>query len=138
MFEGLHTASKPYDKRILLNPVRIGETMQLSNVFYEVDSWALKKESISELDRLYRLLKENPDIIVEVAGFTDSTGTVSYNQTLSERRAQAVVKWLTEKGIEGARLKSQGYGSASPIGDNITFEGRKLNRRTEVRVIGKK
>lgn len=138
MLEGVHTATKPYDKRILLNPVRIGETMQLSNVFYEIDSWALKKESISELDRLYRLLKENPDIIVEVAGFTDSTGAVSYNQTLSERRAQAVVTWLTEKGIEKARLKSMGYGSASPIGDNITSEGRKLNRRTEVRVIGKK
>lgn len=138
MLEGLHSAAKPYNKKILLNQVRIGETLQLSNVFYEVDSWALKKESISELDRLYRLLKENSDIIVEVAGYTDSTGTVTYNQTLSEHRSKAVVSWLTGKGIDSTRLKSRGYGSASPIGDNITQEGRKLNRRTEVRVIGKK
>lgn len=138
MFEGLHSATAPFNKKILLSPVMIGEVLELSNVFYEIDSWELKKESISELDRLYRLLEDNSNIIVEVAGYTDSTGTVSYNQTLSEKRSQAVVTWLTNKGIEMNRLKPRGYGSASPKGNNITAEGRKLNRRTEVRVIGKK
>jgi flagellar motor protein MotB len=138
MLEGVHTAATPFNKKILLSPVKVGEVLQLSNIFYEVDSWELKKESVSELDRLYRLLKDNPDIIVEVAGYTDSTGTAAYNQALSEKRSRAVVTWLTNKGIEGNRLKPRGYGSASPVGNNITAEGRKLNRRTEVRVTGKK
>jgi outer membrane protein OmpA-like peptidoglycan-associated protein len=84
------------------------------------------------------LLKDNPLIIVEVAGYTDSIGSLTYNQTLSEKRAKSVVSYLTGKGIGSDRLKYRGYGSAAPIGNNITNEGRRLNRRTEVRIIGKK
>jgi tetratricopeptide (TPR) repeat protein len=138
MLEGTHSVTEPFIKKILLNPVKVGKSMQLSNVFYEFDSWEIKDESFAELDRLYRLLKDNPDIIVEVAGYTDSIGTAVYNQTLSERRAKSVVNFLTIKGITADRLKFKGYGASSPIGDNITDAGRRLNRRTEVRVIGKK
>jgi hypothetical protein len=138
MLEGVHTVTEPYIKKIFLNPIRVGETMQLTNVFYEFDSWELKKESVSELDRLYTLLKDNPLIIVEVAGYTDSIGPLSYNQSLSEKRAKSVVTYLTAKGIGTDRLKYKGYGSAAPIADNVTNAGRKLNRRTEVRIIGKK
>jgi len=83
-------------------------------------------------------LKDNPLIIVEVAGYTDSIGPLSYNQSLSEKRAKSVVTYLTAKGIGTDRLKYKGYGSAAPIADNVTNAGRKLNRRTEVRIIGKK
>ena len=137
MFEGVHSVMEPFIKRILLNPVRIGETLQLTNVFYEIDSWELKSESIAELEKLYMLLKENSDILVEIGGFTDSTGEVSYNQTLSERRAKSVVEYLTSRGIDPDRLTFKGYGASSPIGDNFTDEGRRLNRRTEVKVTGK-
>jgi outer membrane protein OmpA-like peptidoglycan-associated protein len=138
MLEGIHKVTEPYIKKVLLNPIRIGETMQLSNVFYEFDSWELRKESVTELERLNTLLKDNPLIIVEVAGYTDSIGSLAYNQTLSEKRAKSVVSYLTGKGIGADRLKYKGYGSAAPIGNNITNEGRRLNRRTEVRIIGKK
>ena len=138
MLEGIHTASEPFNKRILLKPVKVGETIQLSNVFYEFDSWELKKESVSELDRLYRLLSENANIFVEIGGYTDSIGTDSYNLTLSERRAKSVVSYLMDKGISKTRLTFKGYGAASPIGNNVTDDGRKLNRRTEVKVIGRK
>lgn len=138
MLEGIHSASEPYIKKILLHPIRVGETMQLTNVFYEFDSWELKKESVSELDRLYRLLKDNPVYIVEVAGHTDSIGSVTYNLTLSEKRAKSVVTYLNGKGIGAERLRYKGYGATSPIGNNVTDEGRRLNRRTEVRVVGKK
>jgi len=138
MFEGLHTAASPFIKNIYLNPVRIGETMQLSNVFYEFDSWQIKKESVAELDRLYKLLKDNPTVMVEVAGYTDSIGTAQYNKSLSEKRAKSVVNYLIGKGIQPLRLTSKGFGSATPIGDNVSDEGRKLNRRTEVRITGKK
>jgi len=138
MLEGVHSVTEPFNKRILLKPIRVGETIQLSNVFYEFDSWKLKKESVSELDKLYRLLSENTLINVEIGGYTDSIGTPAYNLTLSERRAMSVVNYLTDKGISRDRLTFKGYGAFSPIGDNVTEDGRKLNRRTEVKVTGKK
>lgn len=138
MFEGIHSVSEPYNKRILLKPIKVGETLQLSNVFYEFDSWNLKKESVSELDKLYKLLYENTGINIEIGGYTDSIGTESYNLKLSEKRALSVVNYLVDKGIKRERLTFRGYGAASPVGDNITEDGRKLNRRTEVKVIGKK
>ncbi len=135
MFEGEHPVAEPYIKRIVLNPLRVGAMMQLANVFYEIDSWKLKKESISELDNLARLLAENKDIAIEIGGFTDSTGTDQYNLLLSEKRALSVVDYLISKGIPSEHLKYKGYGNAMPMGDNITSEGRKLNRRTEARII---
>jgi flagellar motor protein MotB len=138
MFEGMHTAMEPLIKKINLSPVRVGEKMLLSNVFYEIDSWELKPESKEELNNLADLITYNKDIIVEIGGYTDSTGTDEYNLVLSEKRALSVVKYLINKGISSERLKSKGYGNTSPIGDNVTQEGRKLNRRTEVKVLAGK
>ena len=135
MFEGQHSAAEPYIKRISLNPIKVGEMMQLSNVFYEVDSWQLKMESRSELNNLALLLSDNKDFIIEIGGYTDSTGSDEYNFILSEKRALSVMDYLISKGISSDRLKFKGYGNRSPIGDNVTVEGRKLNRRTEVKII---
>lgn len=138
MFEGVHSVMEPLIKNISLNPVRIGEKMLLTNVFYEVDRWELKKESMSELDNLTDLLKFNNDFIVEIGGYTDSTGTDDYNLGLSEKRALSVVKYLIESGISSDRLQYKGYGNTSPVADNITYEGRRLNRRTEVKIVARK
>jgi flagellar motor protein MotB len=133
--EGIHTASEPYIKRIVLSPTKVGEKMLLSNVFYEVDSWELKKESMTELDNLAALLSENKNLIMEIGGYTDSTGSEKYNLTLSEKRALSVVNYLIKMGISSDRLKFKGYGNTSHLGDNVTSEGRKLNRRTEAKII---
>jgi flagellar motor protein MotB len=138
MLEGIHTAVEPVIKRIPLSPVQVGEKLQLSNIFYEFDSWDLKKESISELNKLYELLSDNKDIVIEIGGYTDSIGSNQYNMTLSEHRAKSVVNYLTERGVALERLKFKGYGSTSPIGNNVTNQGRMLNRRTEVKIIGKR
>jgi len=135
MFEGEHTVAAPFIKKIVLSPLKAGEKMQLANVFYEVDSWQLKKESLSELDNLVNLISENKNIVIEIGGFTDSTGTDEYNLTLSEKRALSVVNYLISKGIPSASLKHKGYGNSMPLGDNVTSEGRKLNRRTEARIL---
>ncbi len=138
MFEGQHTVMKPFIKQIKLSSLKVGEKMLLSNVFYEIDSWQLKKESVTELNKLTNLLKDNKELIVEIGGYTDATGTDDYNQVLSEKRAISVVNYLINKGVSSERLRYKGYGNTSPIGDNITFEGRKLNRRTEVKIIDNK
>lgn len=133
--EGIHTASQPYIKRIVLNPTKVGEKMLLSNVFYEIDSWELKNESVNELNNLASLLKENKKLVIEIGGYTDSTGSEKYNLSLSEKRALSVVNYLIKMGISSDRLKYKGYGNASHLGDNVTSEGRKLNRRTEAKII---
>jgi hypothetical protein len=138
MLEGKHTAVKPYLKNILLSSLKVGESLTLANVFYEFDSWQLRTESVEELNKLFALLSENKELIVEIGGYTDSSGTDIYNLNLSEKRAKSVVDHLVKKGIPAERLKFKGYGNTSPIGDNITTEGRQLNRRTEVKIIGKK
>lgn len=135
LFEGEHTIAEPFVKTISLSPLQVGEKMQLSNVFYEVDSWELKKESIAELNNLVKLLNHNMDIIIEIGGYTDSTGTDEYNIILSEKRALSVVDYLVNSGISAERLTHKGYGNSDPIGDNITYEGRKLNRRTEAKIM---
>jgi hypothetical protein len=135
MFKGQHTVTEPFIKRIYLNPVRVGEKMLLANVFYEIDSWELKRESVAELDNLTDLMFSNENVAIEIGGYTDSTGTDQHNLILSEKRALSVVKYLINKGISSDRLKYRGYGNTSPLGDNVTNEGRKLNRRTEVKVI---
>jgi len=135
MFEGSHPVMKPYVMQIKLSPMKVGERMLLSNVFYGTDSWELKKESLSELNRLFKLLSDNRQLVVEIGGYTDSTGNDEHNQTLSEKRALSVVNFLIEKGISGDRLKYKGYGNSSPVGDNVTSEGRRLNRRTEVQIV---
>lgn len=135
LFDGQHTMAEPYVKRINLSPVMVGEKMQLSNVFYEIDSWELKKESIAELNNLVNLLNVNKNIKVEIGGYTDSTGSDEYNIVLSEKRALSVVNYLVSNGIAAERLKYRGYGNSDPLGDNVTEEGRRLNRRTEAKII---
>ena len=135
MLAGIHTVSEPFIKKIVLSPAKVGEKMQLANVFYEVASWQLKQESISELNNLVSLLKENKNLVMEIGGYTDSTGSEQYNITLSEKRALSVVNFLIKNGIATERLKYKGYGNKSPLGDNVTIEGRKMNRRTEANIL---
>ena len=138
LFEGTYSVAEPYIKKIILSPIRVGEKMLLTNVFYATDSWEIKDESASELNNLASLLSENRNLIMEIGGHTDSTGTEEYNRLLSEKRALSVVNYLINKGIEKDRLKYKGYGNSFPVGDNNTAEGRQLNRRTEAKVLGMK
>ena len=135
MFKGEHPAFQPFVKKISLSPIKVGETMLLANVFYEIDSWELMKESMSELNTLADLLIENKGLLIEIGGYTDATGSPEYNLSLSEKRAFSVVTYLVNRGISPDRLKYKGYGNTSPIGDNVTEEGRRLNRRTEAKII---
>jgi outer membrane protein OmpA-like peptidoglycan-associated protein len=89
-----------------------------------------------ELDQNGMILKENPDIKVEIGGHTDSTGSEKVNQIISEKRAQSVKKYIEDKfNIPSDRMIVKGYGSSKPIADNNTKEGRSKNRRVEFRII---
>ncbi len=120
---------------ILLSKVKVGKTIVLKNIYFDVDSYDLKEQSLSEIDNAFQLLKDNPEIIVEIAGHTDDTGSYDYNLKLSENRAKAVFKELISKGINKERLNYKGYADAEPLKANNSELNKKSNRRIEFRVI---
>ena len=104
-------------------------------VTFDVNSYVIKPAFRNTLDTVANSLQTYPDSLIDVYGHTDSTGSDSYNQTLSERRAQAVSNYLTGRGVSSARIRWQGFGETAPIADNTTEQGRALNRRVEIKII---
>ena len=111
------------------------KTVLLKHVFYNTGSSDLSDLSQYELDNLTDILKSNENVRVELAGHTDSQGDDDTNLELSKNRAQNVMNYLTNKGVDSSKLSFAGYGETAPIGDNDTEDGRKMNRRTELRII---
>ncbi len=87
--------------------------------------------SKEQLDLLVSFLSQFPDVEIMIKGYADSTGSIEFNQALSDYRAKAVAEYLTENGIASDRLSYKGYGTENPIADNNSLEGRKMNRRVE-------
>ena len=110
-------------------------TVVMNNVFFDFDKAELKPESHPELNRIVSLMKERIGMEIEVAGHTDAMGPESYNQGLSQRRARAVVTYLSENGIDMRRLKVVYFGESKPVDDNETEEGRTKNRRVEFKIL---
>lgn len=133
--EKVHSKVDPFRKDIPMDPIMQGKKIVLNNIFFDTDSHQLQQSSRVELDKIYELLVLNPGLRIEISGHTDNTGTPSYNMELSEKRAEAVVQYLVEKGIGAARLVARGYGEEVPVADNSTEAGRALNRRTELKVL---
>ena len=113
----------------------LASTIQLKGVNFDNDTAAIRADARAILDEAVATLKRYPHIHVEVAGHTDSQADDAYNQALSQRRAQAVVDYFMQQGIEAGRLTAKGYGEAQPIADNATAEGRASNRRVELRIL---
>jgi len=100
-------------------------------ITFDVGKSTIKPESMGEINRIVKLMTENPDLKFSVEGHTDATGSEAANQTLSEQRSQAIVAKLVELGIASDRLTAVGKGQTNPIADNNTDEGRAKNRRVE-------
>ncbi|MCH2230237.1 MAG: OmpA family protein [Crocinitomicaceae bacterium] len=128
-------AFQEVNKDVELKNLAVGSKIVLKNIFFDTDKASLRDESTAELNRLIKLLNDVPTLNIELSGHTDSQGTETYNQVLSEKRAKAVVNYLTNAGVSKERLKSAGYGEMQPISTNETKEGRQLNRRTEFKVL---
>jgi outer membrane protein OmpA-like peptidoglycan-associated protein len=133
--ENISTDRENQEKQILLTPIKTGESIVLKNIFFETNSHALLPTSYAELQTLIELLQNNPSLKLLIEGHTDNVGKAEHNQTLSQQRAEAIVSYLEEKGIDSSRLKAKGYGFSRPIADNDSEQGRALNRRTEIKII---
>ena len=104
-------------------------------VTFDVGSAALQPGFRGTLDQIAQSLSQYPNSLIDVYGHTDSTGSDQYNQTLSENRARTVANYLATQGVSAARIRSQGFGETMPIGDNNTDEGRRRNRRVEIKIV---
>ncbi|MBR3959754.1 MAG: PD40 domain-containing protein [Bacteroidales bacterium] len=126
---------QPVTVDIALHPIESGERIALRNVFFETGRWEILPESEYELAKVVDLLTKNPTLKIELGGHTDNVGRPEANQRLSEQRAKAVYDYLINKGIPSNRLSYKGYGETQPVATNDTNEGRRENRRTEIKVL---
>lgn len=116
---------------------RVGEGIKItfdSGILFDIDKAELRSQAQDNLTELATVLKKYKDTEILVQGHTDSTGSESYNQKLSEKRAAKVAEYIVEKGVNKPRLTAVGYGEELPQADNATSAGRQQNRRVEVAI----
>jgi len=106
--------------------------MSLRNAYFAFNKYELTPLAKDTLGVIVRYLEAHQDAKIEVQGHTDSVGSEKYNQTLSERRANAVKSFLVSQGIAESRIAANGFGKAKPVADNKTASGRAQNRRVVV------
>ncbi|HYW94383.1 MAG TPA: OmpA family protein [Bacteroidales bacterium] len=129
------------DFDLVSEKVSSGEYIVIKNILFDYNSHALSDAAILDIERLYQVMKKYHDLYVEVIGHTDSRGNAAYNYELSQKRAHAVIRYLTGKGIDPVRFVSKGVGETSNIALNVNPdgtdnpEGRRLNRSAEIRIL---
>ncbi len=126
----------PAGERVDNRGCKLQEEIHLRGVNFETNSADLTADSSARLDDASATLLRNSDLRVEVAGYTDSSGTAAYNLNLSRRRAESVMNYLVSHGVDAGMLSARGYGEANPIADNATAAGRAENRRVSLRILG--
>lgn len=129
------TISDDQTIRLELMSLAEGTTIQLKSVLFKRGTADILDGSFEELDRVYTMLKKNPNVEIELSGHTDNTGSAKLNIELSQERSDRIKQYLVEKGIDAKRLESKGYGGARPISSNKSEATRKLNRRVEFTII---
>ena len=128
---------KVIERDLYLVPIEVGATVRLNNIFFETGKDGLKNESFTELMRVVEFLKSNPNVKIELSGHTDNVGDKNFNKTLSQKRADTVLAYLTANGIDKSRLVAKGYGMEKPVAENATEEGKAMNRRVEFTILEK-
>ncbi len=132
---GTKSPDSVYIINIPLQPIEANASVVLKNVFFDTKQTVLKPESITELDNVVRLMNDNPNLKIQISGYTDNVGKPADNLKLSTGRAVAVVNYLLSKKVKNERVSFKGYGETNAIAENKTENGRALNRRTELSVV---
>lgn len=138
------TKNKPYGtlKEIInIEKVEVKQKFVMENIYYDFDKWDILPESKVELDKLVKIMKDNPSWDVELGSHTDSRGTHSYNEVLSQKRSDSAVNYIVSMGIQGSRISAKGYGETQLVnecadGVQCTEEQHRMNRRTEFTILG--
>lgn len=139
----LDTRDKPaevFNSDFRLFKMEEGAVVRLDNIYYDYDKYEIRSDAAIELNKLVKIMEDNPTMKIELGSHTDSRGSHPYNANLSQKRAQAVVAFLTQKGVSSSRLKSKGYGETRILNkcvDDVecTESEHQLNRRTEFTIL---
>lgn len=124
------------DTTIVLEPLILERSIVLDNIYYDLDKADIRPDAASELNKLVKILKDNPSIRIELSSHTDDRASDAYNDALSQRRAESAVAYIVSQGIDESRLVAKGYGKRQLIIANATTEEEhQTNRRTEFKVI---
>ena len=125
-----------YDTLLVLEKIEKNKIFVLENIYYDLDKWDIRDDAAIELDKLVTILKDNPELKIELSSHTDDRNTDSYNMRLSQRRAQSAVDYLVSQDIDKNRLTAKGYGESKQIIENAsTEEQHQVNRRTEFKIL---
>ena len=130
-----HVSDSSFVLNIPLQPLEKGASIILNNIFFDINSAQLKPISFAELDNVSAIMQDNPNLIIQINGYTDNVGKPADNVLLSVNRTKAVLSYLTKKGIATKRILVKGFGEKMPIASNNTEDGKALNRRIEMLVI---
>jgi len=136
-FSKMNVQNDIIQKEFALEKIEVGKKVVIENIFFETGKSKLKPESYKSLDKVLKLLKNNKDLKLEIAGHTDNVGSYMANKKLSKNRAKSVVDYLVGHGINQARLEYEGYSFTKPIATNKTSAGRQKNRRVEFEILEK-
>jgi|GEM_PF-748135 len=136
-FSNLNVKNDSVHKDFSIEPIEVGKKVVIENIFFETGKSKLKPKSYEALDKVLKLLRNNKDLKLEIAGHTDNVGSYSTNKKLSTNRAKSVVDYLVGHGIDSSRLEHKGYSFTEPIASNDTPEGRQKNRRVEFEILEK-
>jgi len=128
---------KEITRNLEMVPVMVGHTVRMNNIFFDFGKSILTPNSYPELNRVVKLMNENPEMEIEISGHTDNVGSNSFNLKLSDERANAVRTYLIEHKINANRIKAKGYGKNRPVASNDTDDGKQKNRRVEFTILKK-
>jgi outer membrane protein OmpA-like peptidoglycan-associated protein len=119
-----------------LDALILERSIVLENIYYDLDKADIRPDAAIELNKLVKILKDNPSIRIELSSHADARATDQYNDALTQRRAESAVAYLVSQGIDSSRLVAKGYGKRQLIIENAqTEEEHQTNRRTEFKVI---
>ncbi len=143
---GLSPQGADYIRDFELEQIIVGKAIKIDNIYFNVNKYDIRKDAALELNKIVKLMQENPDIIIELSSHTDCRATYQYNMKLSDNRAKSSAAYIVSKGIDANRITGKGYGESKLVND-CGCEGTKVtrvcseaehqaNRRTEFQVTG--
>jgi outer membrane protein OmpA-like peptidoglycan-associated protein/tetratricopeptide (TPR) repeat protein len=140
--------SRPYDylRDFELEMIVVGKAIKIENIYFDLAKYNIRKDAAKELDKIVKLMQENPNIIIELSSHTDCRSSYAYNMKLSDNRAKASAAYIISKGVSKERITGKGYGETKLVNDcaceggkisrPCTDEEHQANRRTEFQVTG--
>jgi outer membrane protein OmpA-like peptidoglycan-associated protein/tetratricopeptide (TPR) repeat protein len=134
------TSSEVLVQDLYLEQIEINKAIRLENIYYDFDQWSIRSDAAIELDKLVKIMNENPTIWIELGSHTDSRGKDAYNLKLSQKRAESAVQYIISKGIDKNRITAKGYGESQLLnrcanGIECNDAEHQLNRRTEFKIV---